>query len=121
LHKIIAFSVSSAFSRLWKKEKNITGVSMTCFLHLKPGCTSVRPLVGEIGVVKKDIVYSGDVLNTTSRIQAECNKNNVDLLLSSDLVEQIQLNDEYQQTALGEISLKGKKDKVLLYTIRLFN
>ena len=58
-------------------------------------------------------------MNTTSRIQAECNKNNVNLLLSSDLIERIQLNDEYQQMVLGEISLKGKKDKVLLYTIKV--
>ena len=87
----------------------------------KAGLHIGEATVGEIGVVKKDIVYSGDVLNTTSRIQAECNNNNVNLLLSSDLVERIQLNDEYQQMALGEISLKGKKDKVLLYTIRLFN
>jgi adenylate cyclase len=83
----------------------------------KAGLHIGEATVGEIGVVKKDIVYSGDVLNTTSRIQAECNNNNVNLLLSSDLIERIHLNNEYQQTRLGEISLKGKKDKVLLYTI----
>ena len=87
----------------------------------KAGLHIGEATVGEIGVVKKDIVYSGDVLNTTSRIQAECNKNNVNLLLSSDLVERIQLNDEYQHMVLGEISLKGKRDKVLLYTIRAAN
>jgi adenylate cyclase len=83
----------------------------------KAGLHIGEATVGEIGVVKKDIVYSGDVLNTTSRIQAECNKNNVNLLLSSDLIERIQLNNGYKQRRLGEISLKGKKDKVLLYTI----
>jgi len=83
----------------------------------KAGLHIGEATVGEIGVVKKDIVYSGDVLNTTSRIQAECNNNNVNLLLSSDLIERIHLNDEYRQTRLGEMSLKGKKDKVLLYTI----
>jgi len=87
----------------------------------KAGLHIGEATVGEIGVVKKDIVYSGDVLNTTSRIQAECNNNNVNLLLSSDLVERIQLNAEYQQMALGEIFLKGKKDKVLLYTVRVAN
>jgi hypothetical protein len=30
----------------------------------------------------------------------------------------MQLNDEYEQIALGEIPLKGKKEKVLLYTIK---
>ena len=87
----------------------------------KAGLHIGEATVGEIGVVKKDIVYSGDVLNTTSRIQAECNNNNVNLLLSSDLVERIQLLGEYQQMALGEIPLKGKKDKVLLYAIKVAN
>ena len=85
----------------------------------KAGLHIGEATVGEIGVVKKDIVYSGDVLNTTARIQAECNNNNVNLLLSSDLVERIQLNDEYERMALGEIPLKGKKDKVLLYAIKV--
>ena len=89
------------------------------FPSFKAGLHIGEATVGEIGVIKKDIVYSGDVLNTTARIQAECNNNNVNLLLSSDLVERIQLNDEYQRMTLGEIPLKGKKDKVLLYAIKL--
>jgi adenylate cyclase len=84
----------------------------------KAGLHIGEATVGEIGVIKKDIVYSGDVLNTTSRIQGECNNNNVNLLLSSDLLERMQFNDQYEQIALGEIPLKGKKEKILLYTIK---
>jgi adenylate cyclase len=83
----------------------------------KAGLHIGEATVGEIGVIKKDIVYSGDVLNTTSRIEGQCNNYNVDILLSSELLERIQLNGEYQQIALGEIPLKGKNEKVLLYTI----
>jgi len=73
--------------------------------------------VGEIGVIKKDIVYSGDVLNTTSRIEGQCNSHDVNILLSSELLERMQLNGTYRKIALGEIPLKGKNEKVLLYTI----
>ena len=83
----------------------------------KAGLQIGEATVGEIGVIKKDIVYSGDLLNTTSRIQGECNNNNVNILLSSDLLSRMQLKDEYRQIALGEIPLKGKKEKVALYTI----
>jgi adenylate cyclase len=83
----------------------------------KAGLHIGEATVGEIGVIKKDIVYSGDVLNTTSRIQGECNNNNVNLLLSSDLLERMKLNEEYVQIALGEVSLKGKKEGIALYTI----
>jgi adenylate cyclase len=73
--------------------------------------------VGEIGVIKKDIVYSGDVLNTTSRIQGECNNQNVNILLSSDLLDRMQLNGAYKQIALGEFPLKGKKEKTSLFAV----
>jgi len=75
--------------------------------------------VGEIGVIKKDIVFSGDVLNTTSRIQKECNNQNVNILLSSALLERMQLNGDFEKIPLGEIQLKGKEEKVALNTIIL--
>jgi len=83
----------------------------------KAGLHIGEATVGEIGVVKKDIVYLGDVLNTTSRIQGQCNSYDVSILLSYALLERMQLNGEYKQRALGEIALKGKDEKVLLYTI----
>ncbi len=84
----------------------------------KAGLHIGEATVGEIGVIKKDIVYSGDVLNTTSRIEGQCNNYDVNILLSSGLLERMQLNGEYEQIALGEIALKGKNEKVLLYTIK---
>jgi adenylate cyclase len=83
----------------------------------KAGLHIGEATVGEIGVIKKDIVYSGDVLNTTSRIQGECNNQKVNILLSSDLLERMQLNGGYQQIALGEFPLKGKKERMTLYTM----
>jgi len=87
-----------------------------CF---KAGLHIGEATVGEIGVIKKDLAYSGDVLNTTSRIQGECNNMGVDILLSSDLLNRMRLNNEYNAIALGDVSLKGKKEKILLYTIRV--
>ena len=41
--------------------------------------------IGEVGRLKKDILYIGDLLNATSRIQALCKEKNVDLIVSEDL------------------------------------
>jgi adenylate cyclase len=84
----------------------------------KAGLHIGEATVGEIGVIKKDIVFSGDVLNTTSRIQGACNNYNVNILLSAHLVERLQLNDEYPQISLGDILLKGREEKMALYTIK---
>ncbi len=73
--------------------------------------------VGEIGVIKRDIVYSGDVLNTAARIQSMCNKFRVKILLSKYLLDKLNLPPhEYASKRMGNIELKGKRQKVELYT-----
>lgn len=86
---------------------------------LKAGLHIGKATVGEIGVIKKDIVYSGDVLNTTSRIQGECNRQNVNILVSEELLQYLHLNGEYRSTPIGEILLRGKEGKVRLNTVEL--
>jgi len=75
--------------------------------------------IGEIGVVKKEIIFTGDVLNTTARIQSSCNKYNVDILISDVLLNQLKTEDEYILTEIGECRLRGKDEKVLLQTVKL--
>ncbi|NAS30825.1 adenylate/guanylate cyclase domain-containing protein [Flavobacteriaceae bacterium R38] len=72
---------------------------------------------GEIGDVKKEILFTGDVLNTTARIQSLCNDYNADLLLSEKLLSKLKLSDDYNITPIGETELKGKDTKVSLYSI----
>ncbi|MCB0650072.1 MAG: adenylate/guanylate cyclase domain-containing protein [Saprospiraceae bacterium] len=72
---------------------------------------------GEIGVIKKDIVFSGDVMNTTSRIQAQCNRFGVDILLSKTLLDKLKLPpDEFPRKRVGMIELRGRRQKVELYS-----
>lgn len=72
---------------------------------------------GEIGDIKKDIVYSGDVMNTTSRIQELCNSYGKRLILSKDLLERLDLEQNYISREIGEIELRGKETKIRLYTV----
>lgn len=72
---------------------------------------------GEIGTVRKDIVFSGDVMNTTARIQSLCNENGVDLLISAALLDKLSLNGDYLVREIGVRELKGKDEKVKLYTV----
>ncbi len=58
--------------------------------EFKAGVHHGQVMAGEIGIVKKDIIYSGDVLNTTARIQGACNNYNVDILISKETFELIQ-------------------------------
>ena len=73
---------------------------------------------GEIGSIKKDIVYSGDVLNTASRIQEQCNQYNVNFLLSKITFDLIPNRKSYDSHTLGEISLRGKNEIINLISLR---
>jgi adenylate cyclase len=66
----------------------------------------------EIGEIKKDIAYHGDVLNTTARIQSVCNEYNSDFLASEYLIEKVGVDDGIKCEHLGLVLLKGKTEKI---------
>ena len=72
---------------------------------------------GEIGFVKSEIVYHGDVINTTSRILDACSKMSNEVLISSQLLKCMNLPVEYNSHECGAMKLKGKKKPMQLYTI----
>lgn len=77
--------------------------------------------VGEVGALKKEISFSGDVLNTTSRIQGLCNVLKQDLLVSQELFDNIALDAGYEASNLGAQSLRGKENEMTLYSIKKLN
>ena len=72
---------------------------------------------GEIGDVKSEIKYHGDVMNTAARILGETNGEN-NILISSDLIEQIELPILYRKERLGKFDLKGKHQDIELFTLK---
>ncbi|MEM6719006.1 MAG: adenylate/guanylate cyclase domain-containing protein [Bacteroidota bacterium] len=72
---------------------------------------------GEIGSIKKEIIFTGDVLNATARIQALCNTLEVAILLSKDLKEALTLQPKYKIRSLGDNELRGKLESKELYTV----
>ena len=83
----------------------------------KAGLHTGRVTTGEIGVVKKEIIFTGDVLNTTARIQSLCNTYHVDLLISGQLLKLLHLDPSQEVKAIGETELRGRDEKVMLYTL----
>jgi len=86
--------------------------------EFKAGLHYGKVTTGEIGVVKKEIIFTGDVLNTTARIQSSCNTYDVDILISNDLVHNLQTVNEFIVIEIGECELRGKDEKVKLQTVK---
>ena len=74
-------------------------------------------IIGEIGDVKKEIAFHGDPVNTTARIQAECNGFGTNILLSSDLLERLPATPELKPRRIGSIQLRGTEHAVELFTM----
>ena len=83
----------------------------------KAGLHFGKVTTGEIGELKKEIIFTGDVLNTTARIQGLCNQLNVDLLISGDLRQGIPIQPKFTIQSLGKNELKGKEESMELYTV----
>lgn len=72
---------------------------------------------GEIGIIKKDIIYTGDVLNTAARIQAKCNAYDAKVLISGNLLYELQKEEPIEYNHIGEMMLRGKTEAVQLYKL----
>jgi adenylate cyclase len=85
---------------------------------IKAGVHGGFVVTGEMGHIRKEIAYMGDVINTTSRIESMCNSLNVDFLISDEILTQFSYLENYETVDLGEHILKGKENPVKLSTVR---
>ena len=86
--------------------------------QFKAGLHYGHVVTGEMGIVKREIVYSGDVLNTASRIQSLCNEMNTAILISRKLINQIDVGVLHKKIkSVGTINLRGKQENVELVTL----
>ncbi len=69
--------------------------------------------------LKKEIVYVGDVLNTTSRIQNSCKRFKKDFLISADLVEKIGDLSKFTISFIGNKKLRGKEREIGIYGLEM--
>jgi adenylate cyclase len=74
-------------------------------------------ITAEVGDLKKDIVYNGDVLNTTARIESLCNEYGHQLIASEALVSQLKLPSFIAAIPLGPVVLRGKAEAIPLMAL----
>ncbi|SDB44398.1 adenylate cyclase [Flavobacteriaceae bacterium MAR_2010_188] len=85
--------------------------------EFKVGVHGGNLIIAEVGSIKKEIAYHGDVINTTSRIQDQCNEYDKTFLISKELLDNIKLKSRYKALPIGELLLKGKQEPVKIYSI----
>jgi adenylate cyclase len=79
-----------------------------------------KVMVAEVGEIKTEFAYHGDVLNTGARIQKMCKQYKKSLVASSFFIDAFRkINDYYQLEYIDKPLLRGKQETVAVYAINL--
>jgi len=92
--------------------------SYDTFPEYKAGIHAGMVTVGQVGIVKKDLVMSGDAINTAARIRTACTETNHKYLVSKDIVDLLSMED-WQAEPIGPIELKGKNEVIELFALKI--
>ena len=85
----------------------------------KAGYHFGETIITEVGDLKKEIVYHGDIINTSSRIRSACKLFNRRVLISKSFLDNMNEKDEFTLENLGLQKLRGKKEEVNLFAVEL--
>jgi adenylate cyclase len=102
----------NAIKRRENYYQNLYGVSPS----FKAGIHAGEVTAGYIGIIKKDLAFSGDTLNTTARIRSKCHELNSSFVLSYEFLNGLENYNGYIIKEIGEMELKGRKEKEKLYS-----
>ncbi len=85
--------------------------------EFKAGLEMGSVMVAEVGDLKREIAYHGDVLNTAARIQDCCNIYGKSILISENIEKTLagELQDHVE--LLGDVQLRGKQKNVRIYAV----
>ncbi len=85
--------------------------------EFKAGLHLGKVTVAEVGEIKKELAYHGDVLNTAARIQGKCNEFKKRLLVSEPMKVELEKQHLFNFSNIGNVSLRGKARQVNLYGV----
>jgi adenylate cyclase len=108
------FRISESFELLAPKYQEKYGFVP----GFKEGFHCGTVVTGQIGDIKKEIVFQGDVVNTASRIKEICSSLGAKILLSRELLDELPIeNSPYKALRVGAFLLKGKEHEVELFSV----
>ena len=76
----------------------------------KAGAHCGEVVATDVGYIKSEIVYHGDVLNVAARLEALCNEENADFLISGELASMLPAATGVDMTSLGMKQVRGRPE-----------
>jgi adenylate cyclase len=90
-----------------------------CVPTYKAGIHGGKVICAQMGDLRKAIDYSGDVINSTARLEGVCNENNANLVVSKFVFDQLADNSKYEGVELDKLELKGKSKELVAMKVTL--
>ena len=101
---------------------NRSGYYMNAYGHIpefKAGLNMGKIVAAEVGNIKTEIAYHGDVINTAARIQGECSRLDIDILISENIQDSLIHDPSLKFEEIEKTRLKGKQESTNLFSVAL--
>jgi adenylate cyclase len=85
--------------------------------RFKAGANMGPVTVAEIGVLKRDIAYLSDVLNTAARLESMCRDYGAQLMITESLKSALPEQNDLVCSRIGQLELRGKNEMVNVYRV----
>ena len=72
---------------------------------------------GELGDLRRQVVFVGDILNTAARLEEYAKRAGLDLVVSGSLLHRLELPPGVEARLCGELELRGKEARVAAYSL----
>ena len=76
-------------------------------------------ITGEVGGSRRAIVFHGDVMNTTSRLENATRELQRSFIASGEALSRVEAKHGYRMTDLGQQALRGRSEPVRVYAVEL--
>lgn len=84
----------------------------------KAGIHAGNVMLGQVGIAKKELVISGNTINTAARIRSACTELKQKSLVSKTIIELLDMK-VWQTESQGIVELKGKNESIELFSLKI--
>lgn len=117
LKKCNCLELYFAFEAIIKRNEDRYLKNFGIVPKFKAGLHGGKLMIAEVGVVKKELAYHGDVINTTARIQSKCNKLKASLLVSKFLIDKLNISNQFVLGKFDSVELRGKHEAIEIVAV----
>ncbi len=114
-----AINLFFAFQKALNSKREYYLKNYSIIPEFKAGIDEGVVTVTEVGDIKRDLAYHGEVLHTAARLEKMCNNMGKKILITEELKVNLENSSEFDIEYMGNHKLRGKKDKEKVYGIAI--